>query len=91
MTERPGDFADWADDDWGWDQATGAPRISLFGSAVQVWSAMQGEPVSVQQAADAFKVPPRRIIQAVEEHSWMFLSGPMSDDYAHMMIEHDGE
>jgi hypothetical protein len=83
-------FNRWAAEDDRWDQDTGAPGISLFGNAVQVWSTMQSEAVSVAAAARAFNVEPSRIIEAVNAHYWMFLSGP-EDDYARLMIEDEGE
>ena len=83
-------------DEWGaardaWDLDTGAPGIGLFGNAVQVWAVMQNRrQVSVAEAARAFNVPPERIVEAVEEHSWMFLSGSDFDPAARF-IEHEGE
>jgi hypothetical protein len=46
--------------------------------------------MSVAEAARVFNVDPARVIEAVEIHSWMYLSGP-HDDYTRLMIEHDGE
>ena len=66
-----------------WEMDTGKPTCSFFGSALQVWSCLQGRPTTVNEAALTFNVPPELIRQAVEDHSWMFLSG---DE-----IEHDGE
>lgn len=77
------DFAQWAQERTGWDQETGAPGIALFNNAVQVWSVMQGRPTTVAEAAQAFQVPESRIIEAVNEHYWMYLDGDV--------IEHDGE
>lgn len=74
-----------------WDQKTGAPGIGLFSTAVQVWAICQDRlDISVADAAKTFNVEPYLIIQAVEYHPWMFLTGPC-DDYAKLLIEHEGE
>lgn len=83
-------FAEWADQALGWDDETGAPGISLFNNAVQVWAVAQQRSVSVAEAARAFNISPERIVEAVKEHYWMYLDGP-PDDYEHLMIEHEGE
>jgi hypothetical protein len=85
-------FDRWADDEIGWDQDTGAPGITLLGNALQVWSLMQdvGEEISVADAAAAFKVAPARIVEAVEDHFWMYLEGPR-DAFEKLMICHEGE
>lgn len=77
-------------DDLDWDCTTGAPKLSYFAGALQVWSACQQGEVTVQQGADAFNVPPATIRAAVEWHYWMFLSGP-DDKPAEQLIEHEGE
>ena len=74
-----------------WDQDTGAPTLSHFANAVQVWSSCQDRSaVTVAEAAMAFMVPPARIYEAVEEHYWMFLGGDGKDPTKDT-IEHDGE
>lgn len=83
-------FANWADERTGWDTETGAPGIALFNNAIQVWAVAQQRPVSVADAARAFNVSPERIVEAVEEHYWMFLEG-IPGDYEYLMIEHEGE
>lgn len=83
-------FDDWASDQQGCDMETGAPGIGSFANALQVWAVYQVEPVSVATAAAVFNIEPRRIIEAVEWHHYMLLSGP-HDDYTRLMIEHDGE
>lgn len=80
----------WAADEEVWDHETGAPSITHFGNALQVWSVLQNRSTSVADAAEAFNVAPGRIIEAVEESGWMYLAGPQ-DDYRRLMIEHDGE
>ena len=83
------EFAKSEDDEW--DQETGAPSIGLFGRALQCWSVCQArERVTVAEAAAAFNVEPRLIIEAAEDHYWMFLTGPR-DDYTKLIIEHEGE
>lgn len=77
-------FNAWADDDLGWDHDTGAPGLTLFSNALQVWCAMQDRTdVTVDEAAVAFKVTPRQIKQAVNAHYWMYLEGDV--------IMHEGE
>ncbi len=82
----------WADDDnLTWDQETGAPTKLHFGNAIQVWALMQDRPiVTVAEAAEAFNVPAARIIEAIDDHSWMMVCGPDAD-YMKMTIEHDGD
>lgn len=97
----PDDFAawragagGWASDPAGWDQDTQRPGISLFGNAVQTWAVMQDRSkVTVAEAALAFNVAPRRIIEAVEQHYWMFIDGPVDygTDFSKLTIEHEGE
>jgi hypothetical protein len=84
------EFDRWADDDNGWDGWCSAPGIALFGNAIQVWAICNGGMSSVADAARVFNCDPARIIEAVDSHYWMFLSGP-HDDYARLMIEHEGE
>lgn len=83
-------FERWAADRQGWDTETGAPGIALFNNAVQVWAISQMRPVSVADAARAFNIAPERVVEAVEEHYWMFLEGSPGD-YENLMIEHEGE
>jgi hypothetical protein len=85
----------WADPDkWGdhgWDHGTGAPTLTLMGHAIQVWSLLQQREVTtVAEAAIAFNVPAATIRAAVQEHMWMFLSGP-DDEPSKQTIEHEGE
>lgn len=71
-------------------QETGQPGIFLFANALQVWAIRQDHLVSVAEAAVAFRCPPLAIMEAVDRHAWMFLSGP-DDDYSRLLIEHEGE
>jgi hypothetical protein len=87
MTRQNFTFAENED---GWDQETGAPGISLFANALQCWSVMQQRQVTVWDAANAFKAHPDRIIEAVEYHPWMFLTGDQFDPHK-TIIEHEGE
>jgi hypothetical protein len=85
------DFSRWAADELEtWDQETGAPTITHFGNALQVWSHCQQRPTSVAEASLVFNVDPLRIVEAAEAHSYLFLNGPR-DDYTRLMIEHDGD
>ncbi len=82
----------WAADIAGWDQENGAPGIGLFGNAIQVWAIFQGphHTVSVAEAAKAFNCDPQRIIQAVNDHSYMYLCGDSAKPLE-QTIEHDGD
>lgn len=81
-------------DDETWNhEDDGKMGISLFGNAVQVWATLTanaGKPTAVSDAAAAFSVDPLTIIEAVNAHYWMFISGP-DDDFTKMQIEHEGE
>src|SRR3546814_4222477 len=60
-------FADWAEDENGWNQETGAPGIMKFAGAVQMWAWAQARShVTVREAAQAFNCDPGRIVEAVE-------------------------
>ena len=84
-------FDDWADEDQAWNQETGAPSKWAFAHALQLWSWMQNRSnVSVAEAALAFNCVPARILEAVEYHDWMCLTGPR-DDLTKLLIEHEGE
>lgn len=64
-----------------------------FVTALSVWAAMQDEKgavPTVRQAADEFHVTDSVIRQAVDDHYWMFITGP-DDDPTKQRIEHDGE
>lgn len=61
-----------------------------FQVAIQIWSAMQPRKTTVREAADAFHVEDAVIRAAVEDHYWMFLTGP-DDDPTKQIIEHEGE
>jgi len=84
------DFSAFGDADHEWDHETGRPGIGLFANALQVWACMRLKQVSVAEAARAFCCSPLRIIEAVEYHNFMYLSGP-DDDLDKMLIGHDGE
>ncbi len=84
---------DWSDDERQWNPETGAPGIAQFRSAIQLWSIFQNRPTSVAQAAEAFNCEPTRIVEAIDagsQWSFIYLDGPR-DDYAALMIEHEGE
>lgn len=81
----------WADDDDGWDPATGAPSKAHFAGAIQVWSALNDHETSVADAARVFNCDPARIIEVIDEgYAWMYLTGPR-DDYERLIIQHEGE
>lgn len=88
-----GQFAEWGDEEnFGFDVDTGAPKISDFSNALQLWSILQQRPCSVGEAARVFNVPPARIYEAIEHHYWMFLTqdaGRHSPD--DVVIQHEGE
>lgn len=86
--EKPPFFGGLTGDDW--DMGDGRPGVHLFGSALQVWAVMQDRDVTVGEAARVFNCPPAMIVEAVEEHFWMFLSGP-HDVLEKRVIEHEGE
>lgn len=61
--------------------------------AIQVWAGCQDEvwpEQTVGNASLAFHLAPALIVEAVDQHPWMFLSGDRADLSA-MLIEHDGE
>lgn len=61
-------------------------------TAVSCWSFMQPRPrVSVAEAAIAFNTTPAMILQAVEDHYWMYLADEAETDPAKQFIEHEGE
>lgn len=68
----------------------GAPGISTFGSAVQVWAIAQQRDVSVADVARAFNIAPERVVEAIEEHYWMDLDGS-AGDHEHVIIQNEGE
>lgn len=75
-------FAD--GDGLGWDPDTGAPTVSMFANALQVWSACQNrQVVSVAEACLAFNVHPELVREAVHVHPWLTLENDA--------IEHEGE
>lgn len=76
-------------DSWNHDE-DGRPGIDLFASAVQVWAIMNGEGVTVAEAAKVFSCAPQMIVEAVEHHYWMMIEGP-DDDFSKMIIAHEGE
>lgn len=85
------EFDDWADDDWGWDQDTGAPGIARVAEAIGVWVWFQNRThVSVADAALAFNCDPLRVIESADHHRCLFVSGPR-DDFTRLIIEWDGE
>lgn len=51
---------------------------------------MREGPASVVNAALAFNVHPEMIMEAVEEHDWMYLAGD-TGNLAQLFIEQDGE
>ena len=64
-----------------------------FMTALQVWSFMRGEfskPTSVRHAATEFGVKDEVVRAAVEEHIWMFLTGP-DDDATKQFLCHEGD
>lgn len=80
------------EDSWNHED-DGKIGVSLFGNAVQVWAMLNAnasKPTSVTDAAAAFSVDPLMIIEAVNAHYWMFITGP-DDDFTKMQIEHEGE
>lgn len=82
---------EWNEDDpTTWDAENGTVGIMLVANAIQVWSVFNAGPRSVADAAAAFNMNPSSVIEAVEEHPWMFLTGPR-DDFHQLMIEHEGE
>lgn len=73
------------------DDEVGIPWTN-FCTALQVWSFMRpgNTQASVREAAQQFDVTDDVIRMAVEEHPWMFLTGP-DDDPTKQLIDHDGE
>ncbi|MBI3453989.1 MAG: hypothetical protein HY057_14370 [Rhodospirillales bacterium] len=70
---------------------TGVPTKIHVGNAIRVWSFCQNRAgVSVADAARAFNIDPARVVEDVEDHGWMDLTGPR-DDFEQLIINHDGE
>lgn len=90
MTGDRYDFDAWAPSGDGWDQETGAPDISYFGNAIQVWAIFQNRTVTVAEAALTFNCTPDRIRQAIKAHRYMYLRGDPAKPLE-QKIEHDGE
>lgn len=89
--EEPYAWDDWADDGTDWDAETGAPSKPHFAGVVQTYALMQQrDHVTVEEIATALNVQPRRVIEAVEWHYWMFLEGP-DDQPLKQWIYHEGE
>jgi hypothetical protein len=61
--------------------------LSSAGTAIQIWAFCQCRTVTVREAMAAFRVSEEMIVEAVEEHYWMFLEGNGPD----ATIEHEGE
>jgi hypothetical protein len=86
------DFFGRDDDTWNHED-DGKIGVSLFGNAIQVWATFNtkaGLVATVGGAALAFSVEPQMVIEAVNAHYWMFITGP-DDDFTKMHIEHEGE
>ena len=77
-----------AGDDW--EGEHGLPGIALLGNAIQVWSILQAGKTTIRQCAAAFNLDDAQVRAAVEEHYWMYISGP-DDDPEKQLIEHEGE
>lgn len=81
----------WGAEDDSWNLETGGhPGIGLVANAIGVWTSFQQRPSSVAEVARVFNIDPIRVIEAVEQHAWMFLQGPQ-DDYTRRMIKLEGE
>lgn len=62
-----------------------------FGNALSAWVWMQARNKStVREASVAFNTSDAVIQAAVQDHMWMFITGP-DDDPSRQIIEHDGE
>ena len=66
-----------------WDQETGRPTVGLFSEALQVWCFAQDHPVTIAEAAVAFRVTEALIVEAIESHPWMYVDGAY--------VGHEGE
>lgn len=69
------------------------PSFGTLANAVQVWAGLQWHDcrdVTVGEAALAFHLSPAAIVEAVDRHYYMFLSGDRSAPAA-LVIEHEGE
>lgn len=88
-------------DPWGLESDEYGDRIndgnthvatSFFSAALQVWCVMrEGEAVTVGSAALAFNVTPDVILEAVNNHPFMFATGDFLGPLNKLHIEHDGE
>ena len=87
----PYSFIAFGAEDFGWDtDSTGRPGVGLVGTALSVWTTCQGRPVTVREAADAFRLPLSMILEAVDQHIWMYLDH-QGASAAEALICHDGE
>jgi hypothetical protein len=93
----PAPLEGWGRDDYGF--ADGVPGAALGGSAVQVWAILQGRKVTVAEAAAAFNLDPRLVLEAVAANPWLYAAedgapihgAPSGLDPSRLTIEHDGE
>lgn len=76
------------------DDGSGRPGIMLAANAISFWLGMRGRddpPSTVGLVAQVFNMPEEAVAQAVDEHPWMFLGGPMTGPVGDRVIEADGE
>ena len=76
-----------------WDSDTGKIGMGRFGSLIQditIYCKKIKSVADVVALLDASECSAQDVIDAVEEHPWMYLEGP-TDDYSKLMIQHDGE
>lgn len=92
MTDSsPHSFTAFGPEDFGWDtEDTCQPGVGIIGTALQVWTICQGKPVTVREAATAFRLPEAMIVKAVDQHIWMYLDQQGAND-ADALISHDSE
>lgn len=88
-TKHDLDYFDGHDAD-GDDEGSWEPWFDQFVTALGAYINCRDEQVTVRAAGDVFNVADAVILKAVEEHYWLFASGP-SDDPTKQIIEMGGE
>jgi hypothetical protein len=69
------------------DAVSAAVGSSDLGTAIQVWSLLNAGETTIDTASTVLRSPPSVILQAVEEHPWMYLE----TRHGSLCIGHDGD
>lgn len=80
------------DDGFAEEDGSGRPGIAIVSSAIMFWAGQRGtEGATVGSAADAFRMPPEAVVEAVTYSGWMLIEGPDDSPMRDLRIELDGE